>query len=273
MEAERLEVDTRARPRHTPPRVLLTNDDGIGSKGLYELATALAGDHEVVVVAPQDERSGSGTGIGYFDPVQGVGVTSSWVAGSPAHAIDGPPGLAVMSAMLGAFGDLPDVVVSGINPGINTGHSVLHSGTVGAVLTARTFGCDGVAVSLASGDSWHWKTAAEIALPVIRWVLERPIPQPTTINLNVPGMEIDDVRGVRWADLDVFGYFRVAATDDPGERLQFEVGPPEAGLDPASDTALVSGGYATVTPLATVQPAAFPDSPPPGCERFERRDE
>lgn len=270
MEARRLEVDTRSRPRHTPPRVLLTNDDGVGSKGLYELASALGQDHDVIVVAPQDERSGSGTGIGYFDPVQGVGVTSTWVAGHPAHAIDGPPGLAVMSAMLGAFGELPDVVVSGINPGINTGHSVLHSGTVGAVLTARTFGCDGVAVSLASGDKWHWRTATTLALPVIRWVLERSVPQPTTINLNVPGVEIDEVRGVRWADLDVFGYFRVAATDDPGERLQFEVGPPEAGLDPASDTALIAGGYATVTPLATVEPAPFPDSAPPGCERFER---
>lgn len=273
MDAGRLEVDTRARPRQTPPRVLVTNDDGIGSKGLYELATALGDDYDVVVVAPQDERSGSGTGIGYFDPGRGVKVTSSWVAGNPAHAVDGPPGLAVMAAMLGAFGDLPDVVVSGINPGINTGHSVLHSGTVGAVLTARTFGCDGVAVSLSSGDRWHWKTASEIALPVIRWVLERSGPQPTTINLNVPGLEIGEVRGVRWADLDAFGYFRVAATDDPGERLQFEVGPPEAGLDPASDSALVAGGYATVTPLATVEPAAFPDSPPPGCDRFERRGE
>jgi 5'-nucleotidase len=262
-ESRPIEVSTRTTGRHSPPRILLTNDDGIDSPGLHAMARRLAGDFDVIVVAPDAERSGSGTGIGYFDPTLGVAVASTLVGGCRAFAVAGPPGLAVMSAMLGAWGDVPDLVLSGINPGINTGHSVLHSGTVGAVLTARTFGSDGVAVSLAPSEPWRWETAATLASAVVEWALDRPTTSCTTLNLNVPGVDLAELRGLRWADLDRFGYFRVAATDAPGERLQFEVGSPESGLDPASDTALLADGFATLTPLNSVEPAPFPDAPPP----------
>src|SRR5690606_18506455 len=119
--------------------------------------------YSVMVVAPEDQRSGAGTGIGYFDPTRGVTVEPVDLDGIGAYTIAGPPGLAVMAAMLEAFGAPPDLVVSGTNAGINTGHSVIHSGTVGAVLTARTFGCDGLAVSLAVSDPWQWETAAVLA--------------------------------------------------------------------------------------------------------------
>lgn len=259
---QHLEVRPRVRPRRVPARVLLTNDDGIGSPGLHELALSLGRRHDLLVVAPEDERSGAGTGIGYFEPARGVEVTPVEMDGWAGYSIAGPPGLAVMSAMLGAFGEAPDVVVSGINAGINTGHSVLHSGTVGAVLTARTFGCDGVAVSVAASDPWQWETAAAVAMPVVDWVLARA-GTISTLNLNVPALPLSETKGIVWADLDEFGFFRVALADLPGRRLQFEVGAPDAGLDPASDTALVRAGYATLTPLTSVEPAPFPDSPGP----------
>lgn len=260
---QHLEVPTRVRGRRTPARILLTNDDGIEAPGVRQMAAALREEHDLLVVAPEDERSGSGTGIGYFDPARGVSVTPVDLGGLIGYALAGPPGLAVMSAMLGAFGDPPDLVVSGINAGINTGRSVLHSGTVGAVLTARTFGCDGLAVSLAYGDPWQWDTAAGVARPVVDWALRRPGSAPITLNLNVPGLGPDELRGLRWADLDEFGFFRVAMADVPGRRLQFEVGAPDSGLDPASDTALVREGYATLTPLRSLEPGPFPDWPGP----------
>ncbi|MPZ53696.1 MAG: hypothetical protein GEU79_13355 [Acidimicrobiia bacterium] len=71
---------------------------------------------------------------------------------------------------------------------------------------------------------------------------------------------MDDVRGLRWADLDAFGYFRVAIADLPGKAIQFEVGPPEGGLDPASDSALLRECFATLTPLTSVEPASYPES-------------
>lgn len=259
---EVLEVDAKRRPRSSTPRLLLTNDDGIESVGLQELAALLAKRYDVLVVAPEDQRSGAGTGIGFFDPIGGVTVAPADLGGTNAYSIAGPPGLAVMAAMLGAFGDKPDLVVSGINAGINTGHSVVHSGTVGAVLTARTFGCDGLAVSLSTSDPWRWDTAAAVAESVVDWILTRRW-RCTTLNLNVPARDLDRVRGIRWADLDEFGYFRVAIADIPGQQLQFEVGAPDSGLDPASDTALLREGYATLTPLTSVEPSAFPDGPGP----------
>ncbi len=260
-----VEVVARRRARRRPAKILVTNDDGIGSAGLHELARGLAENNDVVVVAPEGERSGSGTGIGHFDPGSGVAVTPTDVGGVDGYALAGPPGLAVMAAMLGAFGDEPDLVVSGVNPGINTGHSVLHSGTVGAVLTARTFGCDGLAVSLGSSEPWKWSTAVTLAKRVAAWVLSRSGTR-FTLNLNVPALDLADVRGLRWADLDEFGFFRVAITDVPGQRVQFEVGDPDAGLDPASDTAMVREGYATLTALTSIEPAPFPAGGGPGHE-------
>ncbi|MGH8912369.1 MAG: 5'/3'-nucleotidase SurE [Acidimicrobiia bacterium] len=259
----RVEVDSRRRHRGEPTRILITNDDGVQAPGIQALAAALAEKHDVIVVAPEDDRSGSGTGIGQFDPTKGVDVTPVKIEGvATAYALAGPPGLAVMSAALGAFGEVPDLVVSGINAGINTGHSVVHSGTVGAVLTARTFGVAGLAVSLAVSDPWQWDTAARVACACVEWMAERKDGH-STFNLNVPGTSAEDLRAVRWADLDEFGYFRVAMADVPGRRVQFEVGPQESRLDPASDTALVGAGFATLTPLNTVEPAPFPSYTPP----------
>lgn len=239
------------------PRILLTNDDGIDSPGIRSLAVALAGDYDLVVAAPMTDRSGSGTGIGRFDPRRGVDLTSVDLDGVPAYCVDGPPGLVVTAAALGAFGRPPDLVVSGINAGINTGHSVIHSGTVGAALTARTFRMKGLAVSLAQSHPWQWDTAVSVAQSVIRWMLDRR-QGPQVLNVNVPGVPVERVEGVHWADLDDFGYFRVASAEVEEHRLQFEVRAVQSGSDPASDTRLCSENRVTLTPLSAVEPAPFP---------------
>lgn len=238
------------------PLVLVTNDDGIESPGLRKLAVALSESFSVVVAAPDTDRSGSGTGIGRFDPTVGVELGRADFDGVSAYTVDGPPGLAVLAASLGAFGPQPDLVVSGINAGMNTGHSILHSGTVGAVLTARTFKSRGLAVSLAQSDPWHWETAVQVSVSATRWILDREVS--AVYNVNVPGLPLDEVAGIHWADLDEFGYFRVANAAMENQRLQFVVGAPTSGLDPASDTYLCSHGYVTVTPISSIEPKAFP---------------
>lgn len=241
------------------PRVIVTNDDGIDSPGLKALASVLAEQFEVIVAAPKADMSGSGTGIGRFDMDAGVELTPVEMEEvDTAYSIDGPPGLAVTAAALGAFGPTPDMVVSGINAGINTGHSIIHSGTVGAALTAYTFKMKGLAVSLNQSDPWQWETAARFAAPAARWLVNR-VEAPHILNVNVPGVPPDDVKGVHWADLDEFGYIRVANADVEDRRLQFVVGAREGRSDPGSDTVLCSENFVTITPLRTVEPAAFPD--------------
>jgi len=251
-----LVVDARIREAPTRPRLLLTNDDGIESPGLRLLAQRLARHHEVIVVAPDADRSGSGTGIGRFDPGEGVPLATADIEGVEAYAIAGPPGLAVMAGALGAFGKKPDLVVSGVNAGLNTGHSVIHSGTVGGALTARTMGARGLAISVAASDPWQWETAVAVAERIVRWMLHRPTGA-IVLNVNVPALPFAQLRGVTWAELDQFGYFRVATTDR-SSRLSFAVGAPDSGRDPNCDTARCLDGFVTLTPLTSVghQPLA-----------------
>lgn len=239
-------------------KVIVTNDDGIDSPGLRLLAKGLAEEHDVVVAAPSSDMSGSGTGIGGFDPVTGVDLTEVEIDGITAYTIAGPPGLAVMAAALGAFGRFPDLVVSGVNAGMNTGHSIIHSGTVGAALTARTFRSRGLAISLAQSDPWQWETAVEVGVSATTWILGRAH-GPFVLNINVPGVSRSEINGIHWADLDEFGYFRVANAAVEDRKLQFVVGSSSAGTDPATDTALCAKNFVTVTPLSTIEPAPFPD--------------
>jgi 5'-nucleotidase len=180
-------------------------------------------------------------------------------------AISGPPGLASMAACLGAFGDPPDVVVSGINSGLNTGHSVLHSGTVGAALTAQNFGRRGLAVSIEPTDPWWWETACAYASSTLEWLVQHT-PARTVLNVNVPGRDRADVLGVRWARLDRFGSVR-AAVLEAGERgLQLEYRATGAELDPTSDTALVEAGFVTLTAIAGIAEVDVGRDTPPGVD-------
>jgi 5'-nucleotidase len=251
-----VEVDRRA-PAGAPCRLLLTNDDGLPSPGLRDLARTLAQDHEVVVAAPAEDVSGAGTGIGRIDAADPTRLERADFDGIEAYAVDGPPGLAVMAAHLGAFGPKPDLVVSGVNAGLNTGTSIIHSGTVGAALTGRTFGSGGVAFSLAPGDRWHWETAMPIARRVVAWLADRP--ELTTLNVNIPALPLEEVRGATWAPIDEFGHFRVASQRADGSVLDLEVHDRTSGVDPATDTARCLDGYVTLTLLASL--GAVP--PPP----------
>jgi 5'-nucleotidase len=162
--------------------------------------------------------------------------------------------MAVIAARLGAFGPAPDVVVSGINPGNNTGRSVLHSGTVGAALTAANFGGRGLAVSVGVEEGSvdpHFDTAATFAVRAYDWLIDAPVG--TVLNVNVPNVRMGEVRGVRSARLAPFGTVRTALAGSEGGRLQLELRATGVELEPDTDTALVLAGYVAVTPLVGVR--------------------
>jgi 5'-nucleotidase len=235
-------------------RVLVTNDDGVGSAGLAPLVRAVRSTGaDVVVAAPQEDNSGVGAAIGRLHADRSIDVaetTLPGVDGLTAHAVAGPPALAVIAAYLGAFGDPPDFVVSGINPGPNTGGATLHSGTVGAALTAANFGLSGLAVSMVAGTPIHWDTAAALAVPAIEWLAEQP-PR-TVLNLNAPNLLLEDVRGVRWGELAEFGSVRTALIESQGGRLQMEwVGGRDEHAE-HTDAGLVQRGYASLTLLSGI---------------------
>jgi 5'-nucleotidase len=194
-------------------RIVVTNDDGIDSVGLHQLAAAMVEFGEVVIVAPDSEYSGSGASVGSLihthpevhrieSPV--AGLLSTWT-------VSGPPALCVIFARLGLFDGPPDLVVSGINPGANVGRAVYHSGTIGAALTARSGRISGIAISqdvaegAIDGQGWDavltqqkWETAAAVATEVVRAHIATPPQLPVVLNVNVPNLDVNDLRGWRY---------------------------------------------------------------------------
>jgi 5'-nucleotidase len=238
-------------------RVLVTNDDGIEAAGIHTLAGALHGaGFEVLVVAPDCDRSGTSAAIGLVHADQHVDTKRVELPGCEevvAYALDGPPAMCVVAARLGAFGEPPEFVVSGINSGCNTGRAILHSGTVGAALSAQGFGCSALAVSVDVSDPWRYDTAARIALDVLPMLLDAPAR--SVLNLNVPARAYDDVLGVRWARLAAFGSVRAAIAESSDGGVQFELRATGANPPPDSDQGLVDQGYASLTTIVGVAEA------------------
>jgi 5'-nucleotidase len=236
-------------------RILVTNDDGVGAPGLIALVAVMVKDgHDVVVAAPFEDMSGSSAAIGPVRLEDGVAlerVSLPDLDGVPAYAIEGPPALAVIAARLGAFGEPPDMVAAGVNPGANTGRSVLHSGTVGAALTAANFGVGGLAVSQVPGEPWHVETATAFAAVAVEW-LAGAAPG-TVLNLNVPNRPVEEVAGVRVARLAPFGTVRAALEHLTDGRIHLVLRETEARLPDDTDTSLVQAGYAAVTSLVGIR--------------------
>ena len=191
-------------------RIFVTNDDGIDSLGLHILARAMLPFGEVVVGAPDTEYSGASSSFGALHLIRPElhkahieGIDEAW-------SITGPPALCVMFARLGAFGEPFDLVVSGINPGANVGRSVYHSGTIGACLTARNGGINGVAVSQAVDEGGYmgqgieemlknqkWDSAAEIAAIAVEEISTNLPNEASVLNINVPNLELSEMKGWR----------------------------------------------------------------------------
>jgi 5'-nucleotidase len=235
-------------------RVLVTNDDGIDAEGLHVLARSLVGaGHDVVVAAPTTDASGSGAALGVFHADSHIDVKRVEIpeCDAPAWGVAGPPALCTLAARLGAFGAAPEIVVSGINAGLNTGRAILHSGTVGAALTAQNFGAKGLAVSVEAEEPWRWDTAATITLEVLDLLIDAP-PR-SVLNVNVPALARDELLGVRWARLAAFGAVRAAIGEVQTDgTLQIELRATNEDLPPDTDTALCEAGYATLTTLVGI---------------------
>ncbi len=268
----------------------MTNDDGVHAPGLGALTRELArwsaggaggGDRQVVVVAPLANHSGASAAVGTVYERETIGYRAVPIPGAegvPSFGLDASPALSVIVGMLGAFGPRPDLVVSGINLGVNVGRSVLHSGTVGAVLTAAQLGVSGLAVSMRAGvEPEPWETAAVLAVGLVEVLAAAP-PR-TVLNLNVPALPLAGLRGVRAGRVGPAGIIKSArdtsypaqgsadlASGGPhsggepeeGEvRLTLGAAVPQLGdigdEDPEDDASLVAAGFASLTALAGVR--------------------
>ncbi len=170
-------------------RILVSNDDGYTAGGLIALAEVLKQLADVSVVAPERNRSGASNSLTLDRPLHATQMDNGYIR------VDGTPTDCVHMAITGLLDDEPDMVFAGINHGANLGDDVLYSGTVAAATEGRFLGLPAVAISLASTDSKHFETAAQVALALLKKIETDPLPSDTILNVNVPDITVDQLRG------------------------------------------------------------------------------
>lgn len=189
--------------------ILLSNDDGILAPGIQSLREALIKIAEVVVVAPDRERSAAGHSITVYHPIRADefcftdGHGKGWV-------VDGTPADCVKLAICTLLGTPPDLVVSGINRGANVGTDVLYSGTVSAALEGAVLGIPSLAVSLNSFDpTADYTFAAQFTRNLCRQLLNKPLNPETLLNVNIPAVPSQQIQGVTITKLGIRRYEEV----------------------------------------------------------------
>lgn len=170
-------------------RILLSNDDGYFSPGIECLAKTLAQIADITVVAPERDRSGASNSLTLDRPL-------SLKRGSNGfYHVNGTPTDCVHLAVTGMLDGLPDMVVAGINLGANMGDDTIYSGTVAAATEGFLLGIPAIAVSLCSKAGAHFETAAQVALEVVQRVSARKLREPLLLNVNVPDIPYEALRG------------------------------------------------------------------------------
>ena len=226
--------------------ILLSNDDGYQAEGLIALAQAMRTLGRIEVVAPDRNRSGASNSLTLNRPLYPQRQANEFIA------VDGTPTDCVHLAITGLLDARPDMVVSGINRGPNMGDDVHYSGTVAGAMEGRSLGYPSIAVSLASFEPKHYDSAARVAKTLVQRLLDAPLPQDTILNVNVPDLPWDSLRGMRSTRLgNRHKSEPIINTTDPHGVPCYWVGPPGAEQDagPGTDFHAVSNGYVSVTPI------------------------
>ncbi|MCP3957800.1 MAG: 5'/3'-nucleotidase SurE [bacterium] len=224
-------------------RILLTNDDGIFSEGLKLLADALSEIAEVVVVAPDREQSASGHSLTLNRPLRMKRVREHW------YAVDGTPTDCVNLGVQGLLKEKPaDLVVSGINFGLNVGGDVTYSGTVSAAFEASMHQLPGIAFSQEVEEGFSFERAARLAHDVVTALIEGQLPSDLLLNVNFPS---GTPRGVRWTRLGkrVYKQTVIEKRDPKGRKYYWIAGTPEWEHEVGTDYDALLEGYVSVTPL------------------------
>ncbi len=235
-------------------RVLVTNDDGIDSYGLTVLArVALAAGCEVVVAAPHRQYSGASASLTSHEVDGRLVLLDRRPPGLPveaeSYAVKAAPALISFVAAYGAFGPRPDLVLSGVNLGANTGRATVHSGTVGAGLSAANQRISSMAVSIAAAEPQHWPTAELVAGHAFAWLRNDPASD-RVLNINVPDVPAEQLRGLRPARLASFGAVQARVRQTGKDYVMLTYSSVTAREEPGSDHDLLTRGWATATLLS-----------------------
>ena len=234
--------------------ILVTNDDGVLAPGLLALVQEMRKLGKVTILAPDRNWSGGGH-VKTLD--RALRVKEFRLAdGTQAFGSDGAPSDCVALATLGFIKEPIDLVVSGINVGANLGHDVTYSGTVTAAMEAVIAGVPGVAVSLEAPEGhvgeFDFSAAAYAAGEVVRHVLDKGLPPEILLNVNVPFVKQEEIRGFRMTRQGLRVYHsRLDERIDPRGRPYYWIGgdAPTGVSEPGTDVGVLADGFVSITPL------------------------
>jgi 5'-nucleotidase len=232
-------------------KILLCNDDGIHARGIAGLHRAISHLGDLHVVAPDTERSAAGHAITLTDPIKTISVEKNEqlfgtaVGGTPADCVK-------LALCLLHKNEMPDLVVSGINLGSNTGISVLYSGTVSAASEAVILGVPAIAISLCTYQNPQWETAEKVAAEIVAKVLKNPLPDGALLNVNVPNIPWSELKGMKAARMGRSRFVEKFTThlDPRGNKYYWLDGELDLLDDsPDTDVRVVNDGYVALTPI------------------------
>ncbi len=232
-------------------QILLTNDDGIYAPGLKAIECELSRLGDVTVVAPATEQSGVGHSITFLTPL----IVQEIYDGPRRRgwAVEGSPADCVKIGIFEFCPQRPDLIVSGVNNGLNAGINVLYSGTVAAAIEGAFFGITSIAVSLEYDEHGPFESAARLARGIIEQVLEFKKPEPQLYNLNIPIAAIDGGAELQVVPMGVarYGEHFEKRTDPRGRSYYWATNdPPPPPGDESTDLSALAAGNMTLTPLS-----------------------
>lgn len=227
-------------------RILISNDDGYFAPGIEALAAALAGLGEIMVYAPERDRSGASNSLTLSRPL------TVRQAANGFHFIDGTPTDCVHVAVTGLLDAPPDLVVSGINDGANMGDDTIYSGTVAAAMEGYLLGLPAIAFSLTTKGHQHLDSAARVARDVVCRYLADPWPQPMLLNVNIPPLPYDELGGYEVTRLGRRHHTEpvIPARNPRGETVYW-IGKAGQEVDngPGTDFHATAAGRVSISPL------------------------
>jgi 5'-nucleotidase len=226
--------------------ILVTNDDGIHAEGIRALAKAMEPLGNVTIMAPDREQSATSHALTLHRPLRVRRISERELS------VDGTPTDAVLLGVHAFLKERPALVVSGINHGPNMGNDVLYSGTVAAASEGTFLGIPSIAISLATWGPADFGPPSRVARSLVRNLLRRGLPATTCLNVNVPPIPWEEIRGVRVTRLGKRIYRDVIVEKtDPRGKLYYWIGGEEPTWenDDSSDFTAVERGYVSVTPI------------------------
>jgi 5'-nucleotidase len=233
-------------------KILVTNDDGIRSEGLWTLVEELKKIASVTVIVPDVERSGIGTALSLLEPLQVKEVTPA-VNGVTTYTADGTPSDCVLLALGKLVREKVDLVVSGINNGSNLGEDVYISGTVGAALQGYFRGSPSLAVSVPRNSIAGVETAARTAAALAERITSAPEPNRVLLNVNAPDLPPSAIAGIKITRLARTSHINTVEEGDFGRQKNFCLVRQQSGDPPVKGTDIYAKerGFISITPLFT----------------------